>query len=101
MNKPARDRRGLRRHGIDATTSTEAGLLRAPDEDHLAFGLAHGRVVFTKDEDDLVLAARGVRHAGIAYRHQQTGSIGEIINALVLIWEVLEPQEMLDRVEYL
>ena len=36
---------GLRRRGVDVTTATDAGLLRAPDEQHLAFGLAEGRVV--------------------------------------------------------
>jgi hypothetical protein len=50
---------GLRRHGIDAT---DAGLLRARDEDHVAFGLAEGRVIFTRDDDYLVLNARGVPH---------------------------------------
>jgi hypothetical protein len=28
---------GLRRRGIDVTTTADAGLLDAPDEDHLAF----------------------------------------------------------------
>jgi predicted nuclease of predicted toxin-antitoxin system len=90
---------GLRRRGIDVTTSTEAGLLQAPDLDHLAFGLAQGRVIFTEDDDFLGLAARGTPHAGIAYCHQRTRSIGEIIEILTLIWEVCEPEEMADRVE--
>jgi predicted nuclease of predicted toxin-antitoxin system len=92
---------GLRRHGIDVTTSTDAGLLHAPDEDHLAFGLAQGRILFTEDDDFLALAARGASHAGIAYCHQQSRSIGAIIDALVLIWEVYEPEEMAGRVEYI
>jgi predicted nuclease of predicted toxin-antitoxin system len=92
---------GLRRHGIDVTTSTDAGLLHAADVDHVAFGIAHGRVIFTQDDDYLVLAARGVSHCGIAYCHQQTRSLGEIIDLLVLIWEVYEPAEMINHVEYL
>jgi len=92
---------GLRRHGIDVTTSTDAGLLRASDEDHVAFGIAQGRVIFTEDDDYLVLAARGVTHCGITYCHQQTRSVGEIINSLVLIWQVYESAEMINRVEYL
>jgi hypothetical protein len=83
------------------TTSTDAGLLHAADEDHVAFGLAQGRVIFTEDDDYLVLAARGVPHRGIAYCHQQTRSVGAIIDALVLIWEVYESAETIDRVEYL
>jgi predicted nuclease of predicted toxin-antitoxin system len=92
---------GLRRHGIDATTSTDAGLLHAADIDHLAFGLAQKRVIFTQDEDYLVLASQGVAHAGIAYCHQQTRGNGEIIDSLVLLWEVFELEEMANRVEYL
>ena len=92
---------GLRRLGIDVTTSTEAGLLRAPDTDHIAFGMSEGRVIFTRDDDFLTLAARGMPHAGIAYCHQQSRSIGEIIDSLSLIWEVCEPEEMAGRVEYL
>ncbi len=53
---------GLRRFGIDVTTATDAGLLRAPDEEHLTFGMAEGRVVFTQDEDFLVWNARAVPH---------------------------------------
>jgi predicted nuclease of predicted toxin-antitoxin system len=92
---------GLRRHGIDVTTAADAGLLRASDERHVAFALAEGRVIFTEDDDYLTLNSRGVPHAGITYCHQQTRSIGEIINSLVLIWEVYDPPEMANRIEYL
>jgi predicted nuclease of predicted toxin-antitoxin system len=98
---PHANAEGLRRLGIDVTTSTDAGLLRAPDEDHIAFGRSEGRVIFTEDDDFLVLAARGLPHAGIVYCHQQTRSIGEIIDGLTLVWEVYEPEEMVGRVEYL
>ena len=33
---------GLRLRGIEVTTTAEADLLSAPDEDHLAFALANG-----------------------------------------------------------
>jgi hypothetical protein len=92
---------GLRRHGIDVTTATDAGLLHAPDEAHVAHALPEGRVIFTEDDDYLALNARGVPHAGIAYCHQQTRNIGEIIQMLVLIWEVCELEDMANRIEYL
>jgi predicted nuclease of predicted toxin-antitoxin system len=92
---------GLRRHGIDVTTTPDAGLLRAPDEDHIAFGVAQRRVVFTQDQDFLRLHAAGMPHAGIAFCHQQTRRIGQIIDSLRLIWEVLEPPEMENRVEFI
>jgi predicted nuclease of predicted toxin-antitoxin system len=92
---------GLRRLGIDVTTSTDAGLLGSADPDQIAYGLAEGRVIFTEDDDFLALAAAGVAHAGLAYCHQNTRSIGQIIRGLELIWEVYEPDEMRNRVEFL
>ena len=44
---------GLRLHGVDVTSTAEAGLLHARDEDHLAYGVATGRVIFTQDQDFL------------------------------------------------
>ena len=92
---------GLRRHGIDVTTTVDAGLLHARDEDHVAYGLAHGRVIFTRDKHFLSIHAAGTVHAGIAYCHQQSRAIGQIIGGLVLIWELMEPQEMENRIEYI
>jgi len=75
-------------------------MVAASDEEHLAFALRQGRVVFTQDADFLRLHAAGSNHAGIAYVHQQT-PVGDMIRGLVLIVEVLEPGDMLDHVEYL
>jgi hypothetical protein len=92
---------GLRRRGIEVTTTPEAGLMGASDEQQAAYGLAEGRVLFTQDQDFLRLDAEGVSHAGIAYCVKESKSIGELIQGLVLIWEVYEPEEMAGRVEYL
>jgi predicted nuclease of predicted toxin-antitoxin system len=92
---------GLRLHGIDLTTTTEAGLLRASDEDQLRFATSQGRVIVTHDADFLRLHAAGARHAGIVYCPPQTRSLGEQIRLLVQIWELLDAAEMLGRVEYL
>ena len=91
---------GLRRHGIDVTTTPEVGLIGATDEQQLAHAFGSGRMIFTKDSDYLRLDASGTPHAGIAYCHQQSRSIGEIVDGLVLIWEVYDPQEVAGRVEY-
>ena len=37
----------------------------------------------------------------ISASDEEQWSIGEIANGLVLIWELLEPEEMRDRVEFL
>jgi predicted nuclease of predicted toxin-antitoxin system len=76
---------GLRRLSIDATTTPDANLLGADDADQVAYGLAQGRVIFTQDDDFLVLAAAGMPHAGVVYCRQNTRSIGQVIRALELI----------------
>ena len=92
---------GLRRRGVDVTTTPEAGLVAASDEEQLAYALVRGRVLFTQDRDFLRLHAAGASHSGIAYIPKDTLSVGEIISRLVLAWEVYEPGEMVGRVEYL
>jgi predicted nuclease of predicted toxin-antitoxin system len=92
---------GLRLHKVDVTTTRDAGLLRARDELHIAYALTTTRVIFTQDEDFLRHNAAGVQHAGIAYSAQQTRSIGQIIAGLLLIWEVYEPDEMANHVEFI
>jgi predicted nuclease of predicted toxin-antitoxin system len=92
---------GLRRRGIDVTTSADAGLLGAEDLDHIAFANPAGRVILSSDPDFLRLHHQGVQHSGIAYCHQQSRTIGEMIRALELLWEVLEPDEMHNRVEFI
>jgi hypothetical protein len=92
---------GLRQHGVDVTTTSEAGLLGATDVEHAAYALPLGRIIVTQDRDFLRIHAAGVPHAGIAYCEKDMRTIGEMIDALVLLWEIYEPQEMAGRVEYL
>lgn len=92
---------GLRRQGIKVTTTADANLLRASDEEHAAYGLSAGRVIFTQNRDFLRMHAAGMEHAGLAYCRQQSLTISEIINGLTLLWEILEPNEMHNRVEFL
>ena len=92
---------GLRRFGIDVTTTHEAGLRGATDPAQLAYANAEGRVIFTEDNDFLVLAHLGLEHPGIVYCQQNTRSIGEIISGLELVWELCEPEVMRNRVEFI
>lgn len=93
--------RALRKHGIDVTTTQEAGLRTKSDADQLAFARQDARVLVTHDTDFLRLASRTAEHPGIAYCHKSARSLGEIIQRLVLIYEVLTPEEIAGRVEYL
>ncbi len=92
--------RGLRQRGVDVLTVFEAGLLGASDQEHLRRAQEEGRVVFTQDEDFLRLAASSAEHAGVVYVPQQT-PIGEMIYGLMLIYQVLELEDMEGHVEYL
>ena len=78
----------------------EANMLGASDEEHLTFALKRERVIFTQDDDFLRLAATDREHAGVVYSSQQV-SIGDVIRGLMLIYEVLEAEDMRGEVEYL
>ncbi len=92
---------GLRRRGIDVTTTPEAALIGATDEVQTAHPLAERRVIFTQDQDFLAINAAGVPHAGIASCQQGKRSIGQIILALTQIWELMELDQMRDWLVYL
>lgn len=100
-NMPLAVAEGLRRRGIDVTTTQEAGLLGASDEEQIAYARDEGRVIVTQDADLLRLHADGTEHAGIAYRSPGSGSLGDLIRGLELIWQLLEAEDMRNRVEYL
>jgi predicted nuclease of predicted toxin-antitoxin system len=92
---------GLRRRGIDVTTTPEVGLPEATDEAQTAHVSSEGRVIFTQDEDFLTIHASGAPHPGIVYCKKDTRSVGDIIRGLTLIWEVYGPEEMAGRVEFI
>jgi len=92
--------RGLRRRGVNVLTSPEADMLRATDQEHLRLATDQARVIFTQDDDFLRLDAQRREHAGIVYAPQQT-PIGHMVRGLMLVYEVLTPDEMRNHVEYL
>ena len=83
-NMPHAVAEGLRRRNVDVTTSTDAALIGATDEEQLAFALEQERVIVTRDTDLLRLNAQGVEHAGIVYWTERR-SIGQLISALDLL----------------
>ncbi len=93
--------RALWRYGIDVTTTLEIGLRTQSDAAQLGFIRQQGRVIVTHDTDFLRLASRGRDHPGVVYCIKTAHSVGDIIRALILIYEVLTPEEMVGRVEYL
>lgn len=83
------------------TTTVGAGLIGATDLIHLRFAAASGRVIVTQDDDFLRLHAQGVAHAGIAYCQQHSMSVWQMLRRLILIHDLLSPEEMAGRVEFL
>jgi uncharacterized protein with PIN domain len=91
---------GLRLHGIDVTTTADAGLLQATDQQHLAYAAANSRVILTQDADFLRMAAAGQQHPGILFYPDQGRSIGQVIRAVHLFWELCEPEELANQVQF-
>lgn len=91
---------GLRRRGIDVLTVQEAGLAGESDRSHLALAEVQGRVIFTQDDDFLRLHTQGLSHAGIVYGHRRM-PVGDVIRGLMLVSNVLTPEEMRNHVEFL
>jgi predicted nuclease of predicted toxin-antitoxin system len=92
---------GLRRRQIDVTTTPETGLIASTDEEQLRFAHSQGRVMFTQDSDFLILHNSDFEHSGVVYCVKGSRSIGEILQGLILIWEVLEAEEIAGKVEFL
>lgn len=92
---------GLRRYGIDVTTTNDVKLRTQSDEAQLAFIQETQRVLFTQDADFLMIASSRLDHPGITYCKKGSRSIGEVIKTLVLIHQVMTPEEMRGRVEFL
>ncbi len=91
----------LRQRDIDVVTTAETGYRGRNDLDIIAFALQESRVIVSQDDDFLVLASRGVSHAGIVYYKSQTRTLKQIIQGLLLIHGVLTPEDMHNHIEFL
>jgi predicted nuclease of predicted toxin-antitoxin system len=93
--------RALQRHGVDVTTAVSANLRTASDKEHLSFAKEENRVIVTHDDDFLRLASQTNDHNGIVYCHKTKYTVGDLVRRLILVFEVLNPEEMMGHVEYL
>lgn len=92
--------RGLRLRGIDVTTTTDANLLHASDEQQLKFALSERRVLVTHDPDFLALAHEGAAHAGIVFCPMGARRVGQLVRFLCLLHDCLTEEEMAGRTEF-
>ena len=94
----------LRRTGLDAVSTPEAGRLAATDEDQLMWATAEGRVVVTFNIGDFVALhtrwmQQGRHHAGIIVSTQM--DIGDVIRRLLALAASLDAGAMQNRLEFL
>jgi hypothetical protein len=75
-------------------------MLGASDADQLALAQNQERVILTQDDDFLRLHAQGQAHSGIVYARQPT-PIGDMLRGLMLIYQVLDADEMKGHVEFI
>jgi hypothetical protein len=92
---------GLKQRGVELYTAQETGRCGLPDLDQLTLATARGFAMVTFDADFLALDASGVSHAGIAWCPAMKYSIGQLIQALLLVHNVLSPEDMRNHVEFL
>ena len=96
---------GLRLRGVDVLTAQEDRAAELDDDVLLDRVTALGRVIFTRDVDFLAHTRErqriGVTFSGVVYAHQLKASIGQCVADLELIAKAYEPEDMMNRVEYL
>jgi len=96
---------GLRRRGIDVLTAHEDDNAATPDELLLARATELERVIFSQDKDFLRIGSQWQQNerpfAGIIYAHQLHITIGQAVRDLEFMSQVLEPEDMLNKVEFI
>ena len=97
---PAAAAQGLRRRGADVLTAQEADRCGWTDSAQLRLAGEERRVIITFDDDFLTLAT-AVPHAGLAFCSASKYSVGELIRALLIVYEVLDAPEMTNHIEFL
>lgn len=96
---------GLRLRGADVITADEDGADDMDDPGLLDRSTELGRVLFTHDDDLLAEATRrqqeDIFFGGVIYAHQMGTTIGACISDLALISNAGEPEDLLNRVQFL
>ena len=96
---------GLRARGVDVLTAFEDGASEFNDPELLNRAAELRRVLFTRDYDLLQEATKRQRTGkffyGVIYAHQLRVSIGDCIRNLEIIAKAGEPEDLLNRVQFL
>lgn len=94
----------LRRAGLDALSTSEAGRLRESDESQLLWAASHGYVVVTFNVSHFAglhqdWLSQGRHHAGIVVSQQRP--VGETLRRLLNLAKSRDADAMRDRLEFL
>jgi predicted nuclease of predicted toxin-antitoxin system len=96
---------GLRLRNVDVLTVQEDDQTGVSDEMVLARSITLNRVVFTQDDDFLLIANRlqqqGVYFTGVIYGHQQKVTVGDCVRDLEMIAKAAAPEDLASLVQYL
>lgn len=84
----------LRRQGIDATTTVEAGLRTLDDPFQLEFVRRERRVLVTDDMRLVSQLSGTMEHPGVVCCHRAAHTIGDVIRYLVLMNQVYDAADM-------
>ena len=105
VHVPTAVNEGLRRRGVDVMTAQEVGNQESADEALLTRATEVHRILFTQDDDLLVIASawqkQGREFAGLVYCHQLAAGIGRIIEDLELLALCTTDDEVRNHVLYL
>jgi hypothetical protein len=97
--------RGLRRRGVDVLTSQLDDTTRIPDDQLLDRATQLGRILFSRDPDLLVEAARrlraGTSFATVVFARQTEVSIGRCVTDLEILAKAATREEAMNQVVYL
>ena len=95
----------LLNRGVDVLTAQMDKTTRLPDPELLDRASSLGRVLVSQDVDFLVEAAsrqrRGKFFAGLIFAQQRSITTSQFIAHLELVAKTSEPNEMVNRVEFL
>jgi len=102
---PASVTEGLRLKGVDVLTSYQDDNAEAEDDILLARATELGRVLYSQDDDLLVIAHRwlqtGREFSGLIYAHQLNVTVGRAVRDLELMARVLDTEDVRDRIEFI
>src|SRR5436190_21792466 len=102
-NVPEAITAGLARRGVDCLTALADGTTELEDDRLLQRATDLSRILVTMDDDFLTITAHWMRvqraFAGVIYAHPLEITIGQAIRDLELHAKVLDPADMLGRVE--